>query len=189
MPRTSTKTESERIQELQRKIAALQSQEAEKRYADVTCIQTLRKHLTSIQEQIANTKPLLASEGIRSFSVRIQGAELKAIRYKAERAYNELIEKHGQATEQAISSIMGEATQRLQKGESPEIVEKFILSAQKKYAKDNAEVTKAISQAMEEANQAIQACEEHSAKHTPRTNLNKEKAREFFRRYSSPFTL
>lgn len=186
MARKSNKSESERIAELERKIASLRGVEAEKKFADIPVIQTLRNNLEGIQSEMANSKPLLASEGIRSFDVRIEGATLKVNRYKAEKAHNQLINEFGSIIEKNISEIMGECVKRLNAGEKPETVNSYVNKAQLKFKNENKEMMDKIEKSIKNVNAAIELCEKHSAKNSTNQNSG-EKGKNFFKSYSNPF--
>lgn len=185
MGRTSTKTPETIISELQSKIAKIQGQQARKTYADIGFIQDLMRNLESIGEDIANAKPFIASDGPRSLSIRIEGAELKSARYRLELDHNRLIQTYMGKIETFQSNLMGEAISRLQKGDNEDKVEAYISMAQKKFSKDNAEDMTIFSASLEKVNNAIQACENHRNTNTPKIE-GKISKREFYRKYSNP---
>jgi hypothetical protein len=187
MGRTSNKTPEQKIAELQAKLAIAQGEQAKKTYADLSFIQDLRKKQEAISEEVANAKPFISDSGPRSLSIRMMGAQLKAERYRLELEHNTLIQSIGGKIDSFLGKIMGEAITKLQAGESNDKVEAFITQSQKRFTKDNSEDMTRLSASIETMNKAIQACEDHSNKHTPKRE-GQEGKREFFRKYQNPLS-
>ena len=185
MARKSNKTSEQLRAELLSKLSKIDAIEAEKKFSDIPVIQSLKTSLEDIQSIQANSKPLLSNEGIRSFDVRIRGAQLKVARYTAEKELNTILSKFGATLESNLSAIMGECVKMLNGGADSKTVEAYVTKAQNKFKKEHSETYKQIEQARETANVAIAACNNHSVSNG--TSNNGEKKKEFFKQYADPF--
>ena len=172
---------------IQAKLNSLLAQKAEKQYGDIPVIAKLKSDIEAIGLEGSSTKALLNPEGPRSLEIRLQSAQLRINRYKAEKNHNLILSKLSQAIEAHLNSVLSDSVRMLSAGKNAEEVSKSVNSQTKTFQKNNADALKEFNASLEEVNKTIQACKEFYLVHTPQI-AGKEMKKDHFRAYGNPFS-